>query len=167
VWVGVNRSAGANRSKTCVSRQLRSVSGLIAFGSSKTDPDILWNYSKSRIRGCVTPENRNFDVTVHDSDRSSPCVAGAYSVCLIDQRGTFVGCHVGWSLVVHIRCAAFFHPYNRTRNRGLNYYASQRPQGNLWLGGNLGLHRFDPNTMQFNSLTAQVSDDTTSLATTV
>ena len=50
------------------------------------------------------------------------------------------------------------------KTRGLNYYAiAEDPQGNLWLGGNLGLHRFDPNTGQF-TVYSHKSDDPHSLS---
>ncbi|MDT7813945.1 MAG: hypothetical protein QOJ42_3861, partial [Acidobacteriaceae bacterium] len=45
------------------------------------------------------------------------------------------------------------------KTRGLNYYAiAEDPQGNLWLGGTLGLHRFDPNTGQFTVYSHKFDD---------
>jgi len=129
-------------------------------------PDALWlgNAQPGLLRYNVkTGEGRGYR---HNRSDPTTLCSGLIDQLLIDHQGVL------WSATWDGLCQFNSSTSRFTRytplieGRALNYYAiAQAPDGALWLGGNLGLHRFDKQTKTFTVYThnpedpASISDD--------
>jgi PAS domain S-box-containing protein len=163
LWVGVNRSLVRIDRKTGLSSRFQPVAGSEVLSIIEDGPDVLWIAGTSPLLryNRKTGELRHY---IHDRSDPTTLCSGVVQRLLIDHRHTLWA--ATWDGLCHFEpLTQRFTTYKPDpTTRGLNYYAiAEDPQGNLWLGGNLGLHRFDPNTGQF-TVYSHKSDDPHSLS---
>jgi signal transduction histidine kinase/ligand-binding sensor domain-containing protein len=95
----------------------------------------------------------------HDSANPKTLCSGIVDQGLVDRAGTF------WMATWDGLCKFDERTQQFTRYkpdpgaRGLNYYTiAEGPDGAIWTGGNLGLHRFDPGTSTFQTWSHNFDD---------
>jgi signal transduction histidine kinase/ligand-binding sensor domain-containing protein len=150
LWLAANRRLRRINRKTgeCVS--IREVDDSEVLSIAEDGKGVLW-------LGNAPPGLLRYDLGTgrrtgysHDSGDPTTLCSGVIDHVLIDRAGTL------WSATWDGLCGfdaatqrfTTYKPDPTTR--GLNYYAiAQMNDGAIWLGGNLGLHRFDPGTHTF------------------
>jgi ligand-binding sensor domain-containing protein/signal transduction histidine kinase len=163
LWVGVNRSLVRIDRKTGLSSSFQPVAGSEVLSIIEDGPDALWIAGTNPLLryNRKTGELRRY---IHDRSDPSTLCSGGVQRLLIDHRNTLWAATWDGLCRFHSLTQRFTTYKPDPKTRGLNYYAiAEDPQGNLWLGGNLGLHRFDPNTEQF-TIYSHKSDDPHSLS---
>src|SRR6202167_3226529 len=162
--VGVNRSLVRIDRKTGLSSSFQPAAGSEVLSIIEDGPDTLWLGNAGP--GLLRYDRRTGGLRGYRHDPADPAslCSGVIERLLIDHTGRL------WAATWDGLCgfnssSQKFTTYKPDpKTRGLNYYAiAEDPQGNLWLGGNLGLHRFDPNTHQF-TVYSHKSDDPHSLS---
>jgi signal transduction histidine kinase len=112
--------------------------------------DVLWfgNAYPGLLRYNVkTGERRGYR---HNPNDPTTLCSGVIYHLLIDRDGTLWAATWDGLCQLNSSTSRFTKYTPAPGSRGLNYYAvAQAPDGALWLGGNLGLHRFDPQTNTF------------------
>jgi signal transduction histidine kinase/ligand-binding sensor domain-containing protein len=164
VWLGVNRRLYHFNRKTGDVLPFKGVDNSEVYSIIPDGPDVLWlgNAYPGLLRYNVkTGERIGYR---HNPDDPKTLCSGVIFHLLIDRT------RVLWSATWNGLCQ--FDSSNRQfrtyvpdpESRGLNYYAiAQGPDGALWLGGNLGLHRFNPQTRTF-TIYRHSSEDSTSIS---
>jgi signal transduction histidine kinase/streptogramin lyase len=150
LWLSVNRQLYRINRKTGQVFPFKDADNSDVLSIIPEGPDVLWlgNERPGLLRYNVkTGERRGY--RHHRTDPTTLC-SGVIDQLLIDRQGVL------WSATWDGLCRLDSSTNRFTRytpalqGRGLNYYAiAQAPDGSLWLGGNLGLHRFDPQTKTF------------------
>jgi signal transduction histidine kinase/ligand-binding sensor domain-containing protein len=150
LWLGVNRQLYRLNRKTGQVFPFKDADNSDVLSIIPDGPDVLWlgNARPGLLRYNVkTGERRGYR---HNSTDPTTLCSGLIDELLIDRQGVL------WSATWDGLCRLDSLTNRFTRytpalqGRGLNYYAiAQAPDGSLWLGGNFGLHRFDPQTKTF------------------
>jgi signal transduction histidine kinase/ligand-binding sensor domain-containing protein len=159
LWLGVNRRLYRLNRKTGQVFALKDVYDSEVISIIPDGSDVLWlgNARPGLLRYNVkTGERRGYR---HNRTDPTTLCSGIVDQLLIDRQGIL------WSATWDGLCL-FDSTTNRftkyapaPESRGLNYYAiAQAADGSLWLGGNLGLHRFDPQTKTFSIYTHNPED---------
>ncbi len=161
VWLGVNRGLYRLNRKTAQVWKFKGVDNSDVYSIIAEGPDVLWfgNAYPGLLRYNVkTGEERGYR---HDrADPSSLCSGVIYHL-LIDREGTLWA--ATWDGLCRLDSSTnLFTRYTPAPDsRGLNYYAiTQGRDRSLWLGGNLGLHRFDQRTKTFSVYSHDPGDST-------
>jgi signal transduction histidine kinase/ligand-binding sensor domain-containing protein len=165
VWLGVNRRLYSINRKTAQISPFKGVDNSEVFSIIPDGPDVLWfgNAYPGLLRYNVkTGERRGYR---HNRDDPTTLCSGVTYHLLIDREGTLWA--ATWDGLCQLDSSSnrFTRYTPATDSRGLNYYSiAQAPDGrSLWLGGNVGLHRFDPQTKTFTVYTHN-PEDLTSLS---
>ncbi|HYP14593.1 MAG TPA: two-component regulator propeller domain-containing protein, partial [Bryobacteraceae bacterium] len=150
LWLAADRRLQRINRKTreCVSFEDVNDSEVLSIAGD--GPDVLW-------LGNAPPGLLRYDLRTgkrtgysHDSADPTTLCSGVIDHVLVDRAGAL------WSATWDGLCSfdaatqrfTTYKPDPSTR--GLNYYSiAQTPDGAIWLGGNRGLHRFDPRTRTF------------------
>jgi ligand-binding sensor domain-containing protein len=150
VWLGVHRQLHRFNRKTAQVSPFKGVDNSDVYSIIPDGTDVLWfgNAYPGLLRYNVnTGERRGYRHNPYDP--TTLCSGVIYHL-LIDHQGTL------WAATWDGLCQLDSSTNRFTKytpdpeSRGLNYYAiAQGPDSSLWLGGNLGLHRFDPHTKTF------------------
>lgn len=166
IWLGVNRRLYRLNRKTGQVSPFKYADDWDVLSIIPDGSDALWlaDAPPGLLRYNVkTGERRGYR---HNRTDPTTLCSGVIDQLLIDRQGVL------WSATWDGLCR-FNSSTNRftrytpfSEGRGLNYYTiAQAPDGSLWLGGNLGIHRFDPQTKTFTLYThnpedpASISDD--------
>jgi signal transduction histidine kinase/ligand-binding sensor domain-containing protein len=162
VWLGANRRLFHVNRKTAQIWPFKGVDNSDVYSIIPDGSDVLWfgNAYPGLLRYNVkTGERRGYR---HNRDDPTTLCSGVTYHLLIDREGTL------WAATWDGLCQLDSSSNRFTRytpahdSRGLNYYSiAQAPDGGwLWLGGNVGLHRFDPQTKTFTVYTHNPEDPT-------
>jgi signal transduction histidine kinase/ligand-binding sensor domain-containing protein len=166
VWLGVNRRLYHLNRKTGEVLPFKGVDNSDVYSIIPDGQDVLWfgNAYPGLLRYNVkTGERRGYR---HNSNDPATLCSGVIDHLLIDRQETLWGATFDGLCQLDSSTNRFTKYTPAPESRGLNYYAiAQAPDGSLWLGGNLGLHRFDPRTRTFTVYShdpedpAGISDD--------
>jgi signal transduction histidine kinase/ligand-binding sensor domain-containing protein len=159
LWLGVNRQLERLNRKTGQISPLKDADNSEVYSIVPDGSDVLWlgNARPGLLRYNVkTGERKGYR---HNPADPTMLCSGVIDQLLIDHQGVL------WSATWDGLCRLnsltdHFTKYTpAAERRGLNYYAiTQGPDGGIWLGGNLGLHRFDPQTKTFTLYTHHPED---------
>jgi signal transduction histidine kinase/ligand-binding sensor domain-containing protein len=166
VWLGVNRGLYRLNRKTAQVESFKGVDDSDVYSIIPDGSDVLWfgNAYPGLLQYNVKTGERS-GYRHKQTDPSTLCSGVVYHL-LIDREGTLWA--ATWDGLCQLDSSTNrFTKYTPApQSRGLNYYAiAQAPDGALWLGGNLGLDRFDPQTKTFTIYShdptdpASLSDD--------
>jgi signal transduction histidine kinase/ligand-binding sensor domain-containing protein len=161
VWLGANRRLYHINRKTAQLWPFKGVDNSEVNSIIPDGPDALW--FGNAYPGLLRYNTRTGERTGYRHNRtdSTTLCSGVIYHLLIDRDGVL------WSATWNGLCrlnssnSRFATYIPGPGSRGLNYYAiAQGPDGALWLGGNVGLHRFDPQTKTFTVYTHNPEDPT-------
>ncbi|HEX4770821.1 MAG TPA: two-component regulator propeller domain-containing protein [Bryobacteraceae bacterium] len=161
VWLGANRRLYHVNRKTGEVLPFKGVDNSVVYSIIPDGPDVLWfgNAYPGLLRyNAKTGERRGYR---HNPNDPTTLCSGVTSQLLIDSEGALWA--ATWDGLCQLNSSTNrFTKYTPAPgSRGLNYFViAQAPDGALWLGGNLGLHRFDPQTKTFNVYTHNPEDPT-------
>jgi ligand-binding sensor domain-containing protein/signal transduction histidine kinase len=159
LWVGVDRVLKRIDRKTGKCSTFHPADGSEVLSIIEDGADTLWLGNAGP--GLLRYNRRTGDLRGYRDDPTNPAslCSGVTERLLIDHTGKL------WAATWDGLCgfnssSQKFTTYKPDpKTRGLNYYAiAEDSHGNLWLGGNLGLHRFDPNTSQFTVYNHNLDD---------
>jgi signal transduction histidine kinase/ligand-binding sensor domain-containing protein len=159
LWLGVNRRLDRLDRKTGQVSPLKGVYDSEVISIIPDGSDVLWlgNARPGLLRYNVkTGERRGYR---HNRTDPTTLCSGVIDQLLIDRQGTLWA--ATWDGLCQLNSSTNrFTKYTPApESRGLNYYAiAQAADGSLWLGGNLGLNRFDPQTKTFSIYTHNPED---------
>jgi signal transduction histidine kinase/ligand-binding sensor domain-containing protein len=159
VWLGVNRRLYRLDRKTREIWPFEGVDNSEVYSIIPDGPDVLWfgNAYPGLLRyNAITGERSGYR---HDPNDPTTLCSGVTAHLLVDAKGTLWA--ATWDGLCQLNSSTNrFTKYTPAPgSRGLNYYAiGQAPDGALWLGGNLGLHRFDPQTKTFTVYSHDAED---------
>jgi ligand-binding sensor domain-containing protein/two-component sensor histidine kinase len=161
VWLGVNRQLYHVNRKTGEVLPFKGVDNSDVYSIIPDGPDVLWfgNAYPGLLRYNVkTGERRGYR---HNPNDPTTLCSGVIDHLLIDRQETLWAATFDGLCQLDSSTNRFTKYTPAPESRGLNYYAiGQTPDGGLWLGGNLGLHRFDPQTKTFSVYTHHPEDPT-------
>jgi streptogramin lyase/two-component sensor histidine kinase len=161
VWLGANRRLYHINRNTREVLPFEGIDNSDVYSIIPDGPDVLWfgNAYPGLLRyNAKTGERRGYR---HNRGDPTTLCSGVIYHLLIDREGTLWA--ATWDGLCQLNSSTNrFTKYTPAPgSRGLNYYAiGQAPDGVLWLGGNLGLHRFDPQTKTFSVYTHHPEDPT-------
>jgi ligand-binding sensor domain-containing protein/signal transduction histidine kinase len=150
LWLAVDRRLHRINRRTGGCSTLKEADNSEVLSIIGQGPDTLWfgnaapgllKYSIHTRRSTGYRHNRTNQITL---------CSGVIDQLLIARDGTLWA--ATWDGLCRFDAATqHFTTYKPAANaRGLAYYSiDQGPDGSIWLGGNLGLHRFDPHTHAF------------------
>ena len=150
LWIGVNRQLMQINRRTGEQSSLKQTENTDVLSIIEDGPDVLWlgNARPGLLRYNVkTGESKGYR---HSRTDPTTLCSGIIQRLLIDKKGTLWS--ATWDGLCGFNAATQqFTTYKpNATTRGLNYYSiAEAPDGALWLGGNLGLHRFDTQTKEF------------------
>jgi signal transduction histidine kinase/ligand-binding sensor domain-containing protein len=164
LWIAANRRLHRIHRKTGQCFTLRDADNSEVLSIAGDKQGVLWfgNAAPGLLRyDPVTGRRTGYR---HDSGNPKTLCSGVIDQVLVDGKGTL------WSATWDGLCRFDEQTQQFERftpdpgARGLNYYALvEGPDEAIWVGGNLGLHRFDPRTKAFQTWTHK-SDDPTGLS---
>jgi ligand-binding sensor domain-containing protein len=161
VWLGVNRRLYHVNRKTGEVLPFKGVDNSDVYSIIPDGPDVLWfgNAYPGLLRyNAKTGERRGYR---HNPNDPTTLCSGVIDHLLIDRERTLWAATFDGLCQLDSSTNRFTKYTPAPENRGLNYYAiGQAPDGGLWLGGNLGIHRFDPLTKTFSVYTHNPGDQT-------
>jgi signal transduction histidine kinase/ligand-binding sensor domain-containing protein len=161
VWLGVNRQLYHVNRKTGEVLPFKGVDNSDVYSIIPDGPDVLWfgNAYPGLLRYNVkTGERRGYR---HNPNDPTTLCSGVIDHLLIDRQETLWAATFDGLCQLDSSTNRFTKYTPAPESRGLNYYViGQTPDGGLWLGGNLGLHRFDPQTKTFSVYTHHPEDPT-------
>ena len=164
IWLGANRHLYHINRKTAQMRPFEGVDNSEVNSIIPDAPDVLWfgNAYPGLLRYNIkTGERRGYR---HDRTNPSTLCSGVIYHLLIDRHGTLWAATWDGLCQLDPMTDRFTNYTPAPGSRGLNYYAiAQGPDEALWLGGNVGLHRFDPQTKTF-TVYAHNPEDPTSIS---
>jgi signal transduction histidine kinase/ligand-binding sensor domain-containing protein len=150
VWLGANRRLYHIDRNTREVLPFEGVDNSDVYSIIPDGLDVLWfgNAYPGLLRYNVkTGERRGYR---HNPNDPTTLCSGVTYHLLIDRDGTLWAATWDGLCQLNSSTSRFTKYTPAPGSRGLNYYAvAQAPDGALWLGGNLGLHRFDPQTNTF------------------
>jgi len=161
VWLGANRRLYHINRKTAQLWPCKGVDNSQVNSIIPDGPDALWfgNAYPGLLRYNIKTEERTG--YRHNRADSRTLCSGVIYHLLIYRDGIL------WSATWNGLCrfnssnSRFATYIPGPGSRGLNYYAiAQGPGGALWLGGNAGLHRFDPQARTFTVYSHNPEDPT-------
>lgn len=150
IWLGANRRLHRINRSTGQCSTLKDVEDSEVLSIVGQGPDTIWfgNAAPGLLKYNLTSGQRTG--YKHDSTNPTTLCSGVIDQLLVDRSDTL------WAATWDGLCrfdaiAQRFTTYKPDANaRGLNYYTiDQGPDGSIWLGGNRGLHRFDPSIHTF------------------
>jgi ligand-binding sensor domain-containing protein/signal transduction histidine kinase len=159
VWLASNRRLQRINRKTGECAAVKAADDSEVLSIAEDGRDVLW--LGNAPPGLLRYELRTGKRTgySHDSVDPTTLCSGVIDHVLVDRAGTL------WSATWDGLCefdavTQRFTRYKPDPNtRGLNYYSiAQGPDGAIWLGGNLGLHRFDSRTHTFKTWSHKVDN---------
>lgn len=159
LWLGANRRLQRINRKTGECVTVKEADNSEVLSIAEDGQQSLW-------LGNAAPGLLKYDLRTgrrtgykHDSTDPTTLCSGVIDQVLVDPAGTL------WSATWDGLCrfdsaAQRFTRYRPDANtRGVNYYSIARgPDRAIWLGGNLGLHRFDPVTLGFKTWSHRLDD---------
>ena len=159
LWLAANRRLQRINRKTgeCVSVKEADNSEVLSIAEDTRDVLWLGNAPPGLLRYDLKIGKRN-GYSHNSADPTTLC-SGVIDHVLVDRAGKLWS--ATWDGLCEFDAARQrFTRYKPDPNaRGLNYYSiTQTPDGAIWLGGNLGLHRFDPRTQTFKTWSHKSGD---------
>ena len=150
VWLGVNRRLYRLNRKTGEVLPFQGVDNSDVYSIIPDGSDVHW--FGNAYPGMLRYNEKTGERKGYRHNRADPTTlcSGVIYHLLVDREGTLWA--ATWDGLCQLNSSTNrFTKYTPAPgSRGLNYYAiGQAPDGALWLGGNLGLHRFDPKTKTF------------------
>jgi ligand-binding sensor domain-containing protein len=161
VWLGANRRLYHINRKTGQLSLFEGVDNSEVNSIIADGADVLWfgNAYPGLLRyNTKTGERKGYR---HNRDDPTTLCSGVIDDLLIDRQGTLWA--ATWDGLCQLDSSRDrFTKYTPSPDsRGLNYYTiAQGPDGALWLGGNVGLHRFDPQSKTFTVYAHNPQDPT-------
>ena len=163
LWVGTDRALNMIDRRLGQYSTFKLISGTEVLGIVESGANTLWFGTSQGLKRYdrTTGELRSYNRI--PGDASSVC-SGIIERLLIDRHGTLWG--ATWDGLCQFDSSTQrFTTYKPdAKSGGLDYHAiAEDSNGDMWLGGNMGLHRFDRLTKHF-TIHNHNSDDSTSLS---
>jgi signal transduction histidine kinase/ligand-binding sensor domain-containing protein len=159
LWLAANRRLQRINRRTGECATVKEANNSEVLSIAEDTGDVLW-------LGNAPPGLLRYDLKTgkrtgysHDSADPTTLCSGVIDQVLVDKARKLWS--ATWDGLCEFDAATQrFTRYKPDPNtRGLNYYSiAQTPDGAIWLGGNLGLHRFDPRTQAFKTWSHKADD---------